>query len=376
MGSCHLFAWGANSHGQLSLGYESEQSILPEKVDLSKTNLDPSRISKIVGGAGHTLILDDAGTLYSCGWNKKGQAGIDLSEFSVILDLQTIDALKNIRIKDVACGWDSSIALTDNGEVYTWGSNCFGQLGRAVTGFTNVPGKIEIPFRVKGIAMGLRHSVILTDEGNLLVAGAGSKSQLGILHPNDDTLRQTDAFLPVPGISGINSISCGQYFSAAVTDDGVIITWGDNKWGQLGADFNHVKVHRVPLKLSKRISGIKKLRCGWTHTGVLTEDGKIFTWGRNTYGQLGHPRRETPWIANDVIDISDIKQFEIGSEHNIALNNRGEIFSWGWNEHGNCGNGCIENVWSPQKISIPKEYRGVLIGTGAGHSFAVLETLI
>ncbi|XP_015109567.1 secretion-regulating guanine nucleotide exchange factor [Diachasma alloeum] len=374
MESYHLFAWGANSHGQLSLGYESEQSQLPEEIDLSKTSLNPSRISKIVGGAGHTLILEDTGKLYSCGWNKKGQAGIPRAK--IILNLQTIDALKNVRIKDVACGWDSSIALADNGQVYTWGSNCFGQLGRSASEWTSVPDKIDIASRVKRIAMGLRHSILLTEDGCLLVAGAGSKFQLGIIDANDETVRQAGAFLSVPGISGINDISCGQYFSTAVGNEGVIYTWGDNKWGQLGADVNGVKSQKVPLQLSREIEGIKTLRCGWTHTGVLTRDGQVFTWGRNTYGQLGHSRQDSPWIPRHLSGLREIEQLEIGSEHNIALNTKGDIFSWGWNEHGNCGNGHTENVWSPQRISIPRGYKGVLIGSGAGHSFAVVKKLI
>lgn len=145
-----------------------------------------------MGGAGHTLILDDTGQLYSCGWNKKGQAGI--SQSSPILNLQTIQGLENTKITDVACGWDSSIALSDNGDVYTWGSNSFGQLGRSESGGTSVPHKISIGSRVKRIAMGLRHSMILTVDGQLLVAGAGTKSQLGIVEANGHPVVQADTF--------------------------------------------------------------------------------------------------------------------------------------------------------------------------------------
>ncbi|XP_063977290.1 secretion-regulating guanine nucleotide exchange factor-like [Diachasmimorpha longicaudata] len=374
MGSFHLFAWGANSHGQLGLGYESEQSQLPQEIDLSETSLMPSKISKIVGGAGHTIMLDDSGKLYAWGWNKKGQAGFPPN--NTIINIQTIDAFKDMKIRDIACGWDSSIALTDNGQVYTWGSNTFGQLGRNVEDYTSAPDTVPIASRVKRIAMGLRHSLVLTEKGDLWGAGAGSKSQLGIIDANDKSIRQTDAFLPVPGLSGIKEISCGQYFNAAVGNDGVLYTWGDNKWGQLGADVNGVQNQTVPLQLNRAIEGIKTLRCGWTHMGVLARNGQIFTWGRNTYGQLGHSHQEFSWIPRNLSGLGDIAQLEMGSEHNLALNTKGEIFSWGWNEHGNCGNGCTENVWSPQRISIPREYKGVLIGSGAGHSFAVVEKLI
>lgn len=54
----------------------------------------------------------------------------------------------------------------------------------------------------------------------------------------------------------------------------------------------------------------------------------------------------------------------------------GSIVSWGWNEHGNCGNGSVEDVKYPNFVKISKSMRGTLIGTGYGHSFALVKKLI
>lgn len=58
--------------------------------------------------------------------------------------------------------------------------------------------------------------------------------------------------------------------------------------------------------------------------------------------------------------------------NNLILDN-GAILCWGWNEHGNCGNGNVKDVLKPEFLSLPNKSIGVLVGAGAGHSFAVIK---
>lgn len=142
-------------------------------------NVD-NAVKKITGGAGHSIILTDKGKVYSCGLNNRGQAGAPegikyLTKFEKILELE------DEVIVDVACGWDSSIAINTRGDLFAWGSNAFGQLG------VDSPNALYTPTKVNDtldpiikIAMGLRHSVLVTDRGNVLVSGDGTKCQLGL----------------------------------------------------------------------------------------------------------------------------------------------------------------------------------------------------
>ena len=66
-----LYGWGANSHGQLGLGFASEQENLPRPV----TSPEPLRY--VTGGGGHTLAISDSGKLFVCGWNQAGQLGLE-----------------------------------------------------------------------------------------------------------------------------------------------------------------------------------------------------------------------------------------------------------------------------------------------------------
>lgn len=176
---------GANSHGQLGQGLLSEQFILPQEVDLSKCSLRPEAIRKIVGGAGHTLILDADGRVYSCGLNNKGQTGNTNIEKGNVLTFQRLCALEHEVVIDVCCGWDSSAALTRNGELYVWGSNRYGQLGLDPSVFPSVshPRKISIGERIKNVSMGLRHTAIITENRELYVCGSNNKGQLGLINP-------------------------------------------------------------------------------------------------------------------------------------------------------------------------------------------------
>lgn len=136
----------------------------------------------------------------------------------------------------------------------------------------------------------------------------------------------------------------------------------------------------------------------------LLLDNHIFGWGRNTYGQLGITKfNEFTWKATRIENLPKIQQVATGSEHNVALtgihikiNSKkkkkkeivrkktifisnvledGKILCWGWNEHGNCGNGHTKDVTIPEQLHLPYAYTGILIGSGAAHSFAVIKNI-
>ncbi|XP_046466218.1 secretion regulating guanine nucleotide exchange factor isoform X1 [Neodiprion pinetum] len=385
MKTFHLLSWGANSHRQLGHDVESEQCLIPTAVNLN----DPcgwgprvSDITKMSGGAGHSLILNRQGEVYSCGLNNKHQAGAARTR-KYVESLVKIDALREATVVDIACGWDSSMAVDNRGQLYAWGSNAYGQLGAGKTP-SQKPAIIHLketaPDPVADIAMGLRHSALVTTSGNVLVAGYGSKCQLGIIDESNKSLKATDTFTQVPGLTGIKSVACGQHHTIALSKNGDLYAWGDNKHGQLGFDPKIYARLETPLKLENvNVGPDGKIFTGWTHTAVL-HDGKVFAWGRNTYGQLGRgadkflAESQPTWLPKVIKNVPDFVQIAVGSEHNIALAEDGSVMCWGWNEHGNCGNGTVQDVREPVRIDVLKNGMGTLVGTGYGHSFAVVQS--
>lgn len=117
---------GANTYSQLGQGVKSEQCVLPGELE-KEDSLDLSCITSIVGGGGHTLIVNKYGQVFACGSNTMGQLGLEMNTENLVFE--RIKLLDTYHIIQVACGWNSSLAVTKNGELLVWGSNAYCQLG-------------------------------------------------------------------------------------------------------------------------------------------------------------------------------------------------------------------------------------------------------
>lgn len=322
----------------------------------------------ISGGAGHTLILDNEGRIYGCGWNSKGQLGIS----DDALKFEQIEILKEYKIVQISCGWDFSAAVSECGKQFVWGNNTYTQLGlsKSIT-CTSIPSRLQVSQKLatgfKHVSCGLRHSAMITKEGGLLVAGTGSKGQLGLGDNfNDDNYLSISK---VPDMEEVTSVASGQHHTIVLKGGGTVLAWGDNKYGQLGVDPADASSIFVPHEVFFDES-LESVHAGWTHSAALTKDGEIYIWGRNCYGQLGGPR-EVPHRPEKLAALKDVRRLTLGSEHNLAVTADGKLFCWGWNEHGNCGTGDKKDVLKPKQIFSGRKVRYAAACTG--HSFAVVD---
>ncbi|XP_058993638.1 secretion-regulating guanine nucleotide exchange factor isoform X2 [Mustela lutreola] len=282
-----FFSWGANSYGQLGLGHK-EDVLLPQQLsDFCK----PECIRRITGGGGHSAVVTDGGGLFVCGLNKDGQLGLGHTED--VLYFTACRSLLGCPILQVACGWDFTIILTESGQVLSCGSNCFGQLGvphgprRCV-----VPQAIELlREKVVCIAAGLRHALAATANGIVFQWGTGLASSGRRLCPGQTLPPFLTAREPsrVTGLenSKVTCVLAGSDHSASLTDAGELYVWGSNKHGQLASLAAFLP---MPQKIEAHCFQNEKVTSvwsGWTHLVAQTETGKVFTWGRADYGQLG-----------------------------------------------------------------------------------------
>uniref|UniRef100_A0A8I6AQB4 Secretion regulating guanine nucleotide exchange factor n=1 Tax=Rattus norvegicus TaxID=10116 RepID=A0A8I6AQB4_RAT len=348
-----LFAWGANSYGQLGLGHK-EDVLLPQQLsDFCKSGC----IKSVTGGGGHSVVVTDGGGLFVCGLNKDGQLGLGHTE--EVLRFTICKPLLGCPIRQVACGWDFTIMLTEKGQVLSCGSNAFGQLG-----VPHGPRKCVVPQaieclreKVVCVAAGLRHALATTglESSTVVCAVAGSDH------------------------------------SASLTDTGELYVWGRNKHGQLASLATFLP---LPQRVEAHYFQDEKVTAvwsGWTHLVAKTETGKVFTWGRADYGQLGrtlgspeaqkHGEQDSSLafqrLQNSVPSplhcLTGAAEVSCGSEHNLAVI-RDKCCSWGWNEHGMCGDGTESNVWTPTPVqALPSPSRLLLVGCGAGHSLALCQ---
>jgi len=359
-----LYAWGANSYGQLGLGYISEQELLPKPLDV----VGPCSFVELTGGGGHTLAVtageDDARRLFVCGWNQSGQLGLRHN-----CDQASLIDTGVHGVKAASGGWDFSLVLLMDGRVLSAGSNRYQQLGRDTEDkwsnrFEEVPGLVNIC----QLSAGLRHAAAVDKDGRVFTWGSATKGQLGV-----QLGCKVKHSLPrlVDGVENISSVSCGQYFTLLKTRCGKLIGFGHNKFLQITD--SHFEIASTPVNLP--LSDVVSVRCGWTHAMAHHLNGRLSCWGRSNYGQCGTgeptPTPIEPNLSHEVTDLRDVKKALAGSEHCLALvEQAGAVYSWGWNEHGNCGTGSTENVTAPTRVSFPSAIRVCDIFVGSAHSFA------
>ena len=345
-----MWSWGANSCGQLGLGLKNEQFETPQKVPWNH-----GQIVQVSGGGSHTLLLTQDNKVYVTGSNSKGQLGEvkdkDCDRF------QCIDILAT----QVACGWDFSLLISPDHRLYGSGSNAFGQLGLGQElKQTDVFLEVPVGAIVTQVSAGMRHSAILCQDRSVLLTGCGKKGQLG---RGKSVIKSfTHQKINLPGGLEAQSVACGQNFTLVMcTDNSTLVGFGDNKCKQLRDDSEKIFEPKIVITFD---SPLKAISCGWTHVVCLSRTGKVSTWGRNTYSQLGRSTSDTDPCLN-----IDIEQISSGYEHVLAVSKSKELYVWGWNEHGNCGLNGVENVVTPTKLDLKMPVESCF--AGSGHSFCI-----
>uniref|UniRef100_A0A3B5MMW1 Secretion regulating guanine nucleotide exchange factor n=1 Tax=Xiphophorus couchianus TaxID=32473 RepID=A0A3B5MMW1_9TELE len=356
---------GANSYGQLGQSHVEDQCV-PRLSFLPCSALQGRTVRVVDGGGGHSVVLE----VFVCGQNDRGQLGLGHS--TNVLTLQLCPVL-NHRVANVACGWDFTLLLTDSGQLFACGSNAFGQLGVGQT-VTHSSELLAVE-PVVSVAAGLRHSL----SGSVYQWGTGlfnhAKRALSP-HPVPSHLN-SKLPCPVPlGQRKAQLVTAGSAHCVCLTEEGELFLWGRNKHGQLATAEPFLPsptlLNRSLLK-GEKVMGVCS---GWTHVVAQTR-GRVFTWGRGDYGQLGRSASVSEneemlmgirkdCIPLEVTSLYGATQIVCGSEHNLAI--VGCLLSWGWNEHGMCGDGSQADVFHPRLVS---DLRPVVIGCGAGHSMAV-----
>lgn len=211
------------------------------------------------------------------------------------VDFGAIEPFASLEISEIATGSHHSMVLGADGRLFSWGHNSNGQVGNgSTTSPTQVPcwvneSGVLAGKRIIGIAAGGSSSYALTDDGKLYGWGANHFGQLG-----DGTT--TNRLLPVPHLMGgvlvgkrVVKVVAGSTHVVALTEDGLLCGWGSNQHGELGAgvismsELSPVGVVQNEVLLGKEID---KILCGNQCTLMLSKDGQIFGMGNNSEGLL------------------------------------------------------------------------------------------
>ncbi|XP_034107035.1 probable E3 ubiquitin-protein ligase HERC4 isoform X1 [Drosophila albomicans] len=350
-----LYCWGNTSHGQLGLGgIEDEQILTPRKIPWKPD----SSVVQIACGHGHTLFLTTSGKVYACGSNDYSQLGHDLpTKRPRMCPFLEIPELQDYVISQIACGSRHSMALTDWGQVLSWGGNELGQLGHANNQANELPKIVRalLSKTVVQVACGKNHSMALTSGGEVYTWGSNQCGQLGVQSPHE--LYDSNRPMLLTSLLGIPvaTIACGGNHSFVISKSAAVFGWGSNNCGQLGLNDETNRAYPTQLK-TLRTLGVRFVACGDEFSVFLTNEGGVFTCGAGAYGQLGHGYNANEMLPRMVVELmgSTISQVTCGSRHTLALvPSRGRIYGFGLGSSGQLGTRGTKNLNLPQVVVGP-----------------------
>lgn len=320
--------------------------------DISKDN-PSNQIIQIIKGKHHLIKLVADGRVFSCGDAYFGVNGLGGSAHFQIPKL--IPNLSNIKVKQIVCGMNHSLALSYSGDLYSWGMGFEGQLG-----------------------LGMRYKVVSSP-------------------------KYVKFFFNNP----IKLIACGTNFSFCITDQNShLYGWGDNKLGQLGLGKTQIiekptliEYYDSPINirtnydysdspdninthLSKVVNKMpliaEYVSSGYAHTAVITKNSLLYTFGLNIYGQLGLGHNITTFEPKRVLcdendnPIKNVKMVACNVTGTFIIMQTGELYTCG---SGDIGHGEIGVIQLPKKLHENRTFEKIFCNSDSVVCFCPLKII-
>ena len=390
-----LLVVGWNQNSQLGLG-DSETRVVPTAV----ASFDGSRLSQVVCGSRYTVVLTKRGNVFSFGRGDDFQLGHSKNA-SLATVPRLVQALESVVVRSVAARGAHTLALTQDGQVYAWGRNDGGQLGmgdrQPCKTPTLVRHLVDSGVQVAQIACGRVHSLAVSQDGFLFSWGSNEDGATG---QSDGDAALVPAL--VPGVRGVTSVACGSRHSLVLVESSGagsgnggggggggaerksssslprqsssgaqggglsnrLLAFGWGTYGQLGLDSRRTvrEPTEVAFPTSLRRSGrvrISSIACGYRHSlAVLEYSGSaerdaaeepayaaLWSWGWNLYGQLGYATsEEMSLVPGQVSHLDSVVSAAGGGRHTLVVTQRASdgarrCFAFGANMDGQLGIG-------------------------------------
>lgn len=317
-----VWSWGSNDFGQLGNNSTVDSSVPVQAIGLSN-------VTAVAAGSNFSLALKSDGTVWAWGNNNNGRLGLnDTVQRDTPVQITGLD-----NVIAISAGGGHAAALKNDKSIWVWGLNDRGQLGLNDTTDRLSPVQItSLGNQIVAVSAGFNHTLALQGDGQVWAWGGNDKGQLG-----DGSL--TDRHSPIVNgvVSGLQ-IAAGNRFSAALTFstsfyNGTITTWGANSVGQLGIGTTSDYV--ASPTLINNFTNITFIAAGTDHAVAVKKDGTVWAWGGNNEGQLGNGTSGAgAYSFNPVQSISDSAVFtniwtlSAGDRDTIAY--KGDRTVWGW----------------------------------------------
>lgn len=364
-----VYCWGSNGYGQLGDNTLTSRRV-PTPVATYGTAMHAKDIVMIATGANYTVALDVDGNVYGWGQNNYGQLGNNSTgNSSIPVSVVTSGVLSGKHVSAIGAGGAHTLAATREGGVYSWGYNNSGQLGNNTSTDSRIPVTVTTGGVVfTALGAGSNYSVGLSNNGDIYTWGDNSFGQLG---SGNLTQRYVPTIISVSGQKFTAIAAHGSYAGAygveahtlALSTNGIVYAWGRNGNGQLGNGSTTDATAPVLVTTSGVLSGktVRSIAVGRDYSTAVTTDGKAYGWGLNNYGQLGNnsTNQQTSPVATfatGVLSGKTLASITSSQNSSIAVGSDGKMYGWGFNGTGILGNNLTTNSSSPVASSYHVPY--------------------
>ncbi len=289
------------------------------------------------------------------------------------------------KVSRVSAGHDHSCALTDQGQVYCWGNNRRGQLGAGELEPQSLPMLVPLDGTVQAIAAGPEFSCAALSDGRVYCFGAGDHGQLGPGATSDQRaplLLVDDSGRPLSqvkslGLGGVVGTAEASAHGCAVLENGDLMCWGRNDYGQLGVGQTSASAAPARVMTSLAADGMVEVELGGFHTCARQRIGRLWCWGRDHDWQLGfmdQVDRSLPEVVSDEAEFSGVIDAAAGTWHSCGISADGTLWCWGEDAEwrlglGTAGRSDGADIMVPTKVLSAQRWKA--IDAGHRHSCAI-----
>jgi alpha-tubulin suppressor-like RCC1 family protein len=282
-----VFAFGSNTLGATGLGTTVGNTLVATPINTA--NLSGKVISQITAGTDHSVLLANDGSVFSFGFNGAGDTGLNTNVGNTLV-ATPIDAtnLAGKKITQISTGLDHSLLLADDGSVFTFGSNRYGQTGLGTAnGETLIATQIDMTNigskKIIQVSADYDHSLLLADDGTVFSFGYNRNGLTGQGTAVGTTLIATEIDATNIGGYKISQVAAGREHSLLLDDNGTVYSFGVNGYGETGLGTTAGSALIATPIVTSNLGGekITSISAGEFYSLLLAADGTVFSFGDN-----------------------------------------------------------------------------------------------
>jgi alpha-tubulin suppressor-like RCC1 family protein len=336
-----MWSWGVNYFGELGTYYETSYSNTFKFTQQVGRDIDWQSIGV---GEYFTLAIKKNGTLWSFGNNNFGQLGVGnyITKSNEPLQIgQDSDWIQ------IATGREHCVALKKDGTVWVWGRNNAGQLGLGHNIDEFVPKQIQLNAAITSVYASEYASFIKEFNGKIHSFGTNDLGQLGLSNNSSKNI-PTPIGLPF----FFDQLFCGYNFLFAINKEQVIHVWGHNINKVLSTSGSNFTSVNYPIVFGN--NSYISFAGGEQHALGIKNDKTLWSWGGNTFGQLGINTTSPSIVPIKIGEENNWKKVSCGTNSSFAINELGELWVCGHNNSSNLTNSASQNQKKFVKVECPK----------------------